>query len=100
MAEIMVTAAELRRKADELRKLDEQFKSEVGNLSDTENSLNGMWEGQSHDAFHNAFQHDKAQWDNFYTVIQNYCTALENIATKYEQVENQNAEIANTRTYS
>lgn len=99
MAEIFVTPSELRSKAEELRQLNASFKTNVDELVSTEGSLNSMWEGQAHDAFHTAFENDKGQWDTFHSTIENYCIALENIATEYENAENKNAETASTRTY-
>lgn len=99
MALIRVTARELRAKAEELRSLNGQFKSAVSELEGTEGQLAGMWEGEAKNAFHNAFQSDKVQMDNFYNAIENYAARLESAAAKYEQTENANVEIANTRSY-
>lgn len=100
MALIQVTAAELRTKAGELRDLNAQFKNQVSNLESDEQQLASMWEGEAKNAFHNAFNNDKTQMDNFYNLIEQYCVTLENIATKYENAENQNVEIASSRTYA
>lgn len=99
MALIQVSAAELKAKAAELRNLNAQFKSQVGNLESQEQNLVGMWEGEARDAFHTAFNNDKTQMDNFYNLIEQYCVALENIAVQYERAEAQNVSTAATRTY-
>lgn len=99
MAEIRVSASQLRTKASDLRNLNSQFKSQVGNLESQEQNLVGMWEGEAKNAFHTAFSNDKTQMDNFYQLIEQYCIALENIAAKYEQAEAQNVNTASTRTY-
>ncbi len=99
MALIQVTATELRTKAGELRDLNAKFKTQVSNLEGDEQNLASMWEGEAKNAFHTAFNNDKAQMDNFYNLIEQYCVTLENIATKYEIAESQNAETAATRTY-
>ena len=99
MAEIRVTTAEVRNKANELRNLNSQLKGKVHNLVDTEGSLASMWEGDAKTAFHTAFNNDKAQWDNFAALIEQYCNALDNIAAEYDQKEATNANIASTRTY-
>jgi len=99
MAEIYATPGEIRNKANELRQLNQNFKTNVDDLVGTETALNSMWEGQAHDAFHAAFESDKGQWDNFHTTIENYCIALENIATEYENAESKNTSTASTRTY-
>ena len=99
MAEIKVMTNELKSKIEELRPLNTQFKSAVGELESTEASLNSMWEGNAKTAFHNAFTSDKQQMDNFYTVIELYAQKLEVMLAKYIQAENTNIELANNRTY-
>ncbi len=99
MAAFQVTAKELRTKAGELRDMNAQFKTQVGNLETQEQSLGSMWEGDAKKAFHAAFSNDKVQMDNFYNLIEQYCVALENIATKYEMAEAQNVSTASARNY-
>ncbi len=99
MAAFQVTASELRTKAGELRDMNAQFKTQVGNLESQEQSLASMWEGEAKTAFHTAFNNDKVQMDNFYNLIEQYCAALENIATQYEMAEMQNVNTASTRNY-
>lgn len=99
MAAFQVTSRELKAKANELRDLDAQFKSQVGNLESQEGSLISMWEGEARDTFDMAFKNDKAQMDNFHNLIQQYCAALENIASKYDLAEARNVSTAQTRNY-
>lgn len=99
MGLIQVSASELKVKAGELRNLNSQFKTQVGNLESQEQALIGMWEGEARDAFNVAFNNDKTQMDNFHNLIEQYCVALENIAAKYEMAESQNLSTASTRTY-
>ena len=49
MAEIKVTAASLKAKAESLRQTNAQFKSVISDLEATEGNLNGMWDGQAND---------------------------------------------------
>ena len=51
MAQIQVTASELKAKAGELRELNNKFKSSTGNLESQEGELVGMWEGEARNAF-------------------------------------------------
>ena len=99
MAEIRVTTAEVRKKAEELRNLNSQFKQKVEALVSNEQALAAMWEGDSQRAFHNAFNNDKIQMDNFSSVMEQYTIALENIATEYDNKEALNTQIATQRTY-
>lgn len=99
MAAFRVTSSELRSKAGELRELNAQFKTQVGNLESQEGSLLSMWEGEARNAFDAAFKNDKAQMDNYYNLIEQYCSSLENIAAKYDAAEAQNVSTAQTRSY-
>lgn len=99
MAEIKVTSSELKSKAAELRQLNNQFKKAVEDLSSNEQQLMGMWDGETKDAFHNAFNSDKTQMDTFYQTIEKYCVALEENAAKYESAEQKNLSTATTRSY-
>ncbi len=99
MAEFNVTISELVAKANELNELNGQFKTQVGSLTDTEATLNSMWEGQARETFHNAFVSDVNQMGAFYNAVNQYVQTLLATAQKYQQAEAQNVEIGNTRTY-
>lgn len=99
MAAFQVTSSQLKAKAGELRDLNNQFKTQKGNLETQESSLMSMWEGEAKNAFDTAFKNDAAQMDNFYNLIEQYCAALENIASKYDMAEAQNVSTAQSRTY-
>lgn len=99
MADFTVSVQDLKSKVDSLRQLNSQFKNQIEELAGTEANLNGMWEGEAREAFHNAFQSDKTQMDNFYSAIEMYAQRLEAIAARYAQAESTNVEIANERTY-
>lgn len=99
MAEIQVTSATLRSKAEELNQLNEQFKSAVTSLTDEESALRSQYEGESSDAFHNAFTKDTTQMNNFYNAIAQYVQKLIQIAEAYEKAEQANVSTATTRNY-
>ncbi len=99
MAEIQVSASQLRAKAEELSSQNIQLRAQIEALSEAEQRLNAMWEGEANIAFHTAFQRDKIQFTNFYNAIQQYVQVLQNVAVRYTQAESQNADIATNRTY-
>lgn len=99
MGLIRVTSAELKSKAESLTALNSTFKTNVSELETAEQNLNSMWEGEARDAFHQAFNNDKVQMNNFSMLIEKYVAALLNIAAKYEQAENVNVGTASTRNY-
>ena len=99
MSDFVVSISDLKAKVDTLRQLNAQFKSQIGELESTEANLNGMWEGEAKEAFHNAFLSDKTQMNNFYNAIEVYAQRLEAIAARYAQAEASNVEIAAERKY-
>lgn len=99
MSSFKVTTGTLTSQAEELSTLNGQFKSAVEQLSSTELSLRGMWEGEANDAFHTAFTTDKGKMDEFYNLIIQYIEKLNSIATRYNQAEAANTQIASNRTY-
>ena len=58
MAEFNVSLNELVNKANQLNELNQTFRGQIGTMSDIENGLNGMWEGEARMTFHNAFVQD------------------------------------------
>ena len=99
MSGFLVTSSELRRKANELRGINRQFKNSVNKLGSTEESLNSMWDGQANEIFHTAFMSDKGQMTEFANMIDKYCDALDRIAAKYEENERKNIDLARNRIY-
>lgn len=97
MAEIRVTAAQVKSTASTLREYNHNFNSQVSNLVSAEGTLNGMWDGQANDAFHAAFEKDKEYMTQFYNLINKYCEALDQIAAEYEKAESLNTETATAR---
>lgn len=99
MGKITLTAKELTNKKEELARLNEQFKKKVESLVQTEVNLGKMWEGDAKTAFHNTFNSDKAQMDNFYNAVRDYTRKLEEIVAKYMNAENLNVQTATNRSY-
>lgn len=98
-SEIQVTTATLHSKAEELRGLNANLKTQIGELENTEASLNSMWDGEANSTFHAAFQNDIVQMNNFYNAIEKYAQVLQEIARQYENAEQANMSIASNRTY-
>lgn len=99
MALIRVTAAQVRRTAEQLRSYNDHFNKRVGDLVSAEGKLSSMWDGEANDAFHAAFNNDKEYMTQFYNLIMRYCEALDNIASEYEAAEKRAAEIARSRKF-
>ena len=99
MAQTIVNSSTLKRKAQDLKNLNNNLKTQITNLTTQESSLNGMWDGDANTAFHNAFQKDVTQMNNFYNAIEKYVSVLLEIANQYDNAEQSNQNIASTRKY-
>lgn len=97
MANFRVNSQTLRCKAEQLRAMNDQFKNKVAQLTQSENSLHGMWEGEAHSAFHTAYNNDVQQFEKFCQGIMKYVEALKSAAQEYERAEQRNIEIAKQR---
>ncbi len=94
---IRVTTKVLRQKAEELRGLNEKFKTEVAGLNDSEGRLATMWEGEAQKAFHQQFAIDSEKFQVFYTGINQYVERLIATADAYDKAEAENVSTAQTR---
>ena len=94
MAEFTVTSNQVRAKEGELQNLNSSYKQKIDSLEQIVKGLDGMWEGDAHDAFHAAFEKDKVNLWNFYNAIEKYCQTLLEIAQNYERAEAQNVQTA------
>ncbi|MDD3253299.1 MAG: WXG100 family type VII secretion target [Lachnospiraceae bacterium] len=99
MALIRVTSSQVTSTATQLRDYNQNFNSQVQALQSSEESLNGMWDGQANDAFHAAFNNDKEYMTQFYNLINKYCEALDQIAAEYDKAESMNTDTATKRSF-
>lgn len=97
MAEFRVTPQTLNSKAQELQKLNSQYKNALETLQQQEGALRGQWEGDAHDAFENAFKTDMNKLTTFYAAIEDYVQKLNMIAQEYAKAEQKNFNTASTR---
>lgn len=97
MSMFRVSSGELRQKAQQLEQMNAQFKTAVESLSNQEQNLATMWEGEAQKAFRTAFNNDRQQFMNFYNGIAKYIQALQDAAREYEQAEAKNLSTAQTR---
>lgn len=97
MSGFRVNSQELRSKASQLEQLNSNFQKKVQDLSNSEQNLATMYEGDAQKAFHNAFTNDQQQFLNFYNGIAKYVQALISAADQYERAEAKNVTTATTR---
>ncbi len=99
MSDYQVTPSVLESNADRLTELNARFKGSIESLTNSENALNAMWDGDANDAFHTAFMTDKGKMDEFSRLIEQYTERLRQIAARYKQTEVNTTNIASTRSY-
>ena len=93
-----VTPAQLMQQAQDLQTLNERFRTEVNAMTEKEESLSGMWEGEARNAFHNAYATDAQKFQEFYNTVARFIQTLSEDAQKYQKAEAQAAAVANTRS--
>ncbi len=98
MSFFQVTAAQLRSKAEELKGLNNRFRSSVESLGVTEQSLKSMWEGEANETFHRNFVKDQGRLNSFHSTIESFIEALYIIAAKYEEAEKKNIRTAGSQS--
>ena len=97
---IELTFIEMRNKANELEKWNNQLKNnKVPELRGHQQRLTASWDGVANDEFDKAFQSDMVQYQNFCRLIEDYIRALRAAADEYERMEVRNKDIANRRNY-
>lgn len=94
---IRVTTKELRKKAEELRMMNEKFRAEVSGLNEGESRLAAMWEGEAQKVFQQQFRMDSEKFQTFYTGINQYIERLIATADAYDRAEAENVSTAQTR---
>lgn len=92
-----VNPQELVKQAEELQALNERFRAEVSSMTEKEEALSSMWEGDARNAFHNAYAADVEKFQNFYNGIARFVEALGNSAQEYAKAEQAAMAAANTR---
>lgn len=97
MGEFRVTTATLQNKALELQQKNSQFKTAMDTLRQQEETLNGEWDGDAHDAFDREFKRDINRMTEFYNAIEDYAQKLQLIAKEYATAEKVNLATASTR---
>ncbi len=99
MAQIKVSANELKARAEQLNEMNNTLKAKVDDFRTSADALAAQWEGEARDAFVNACNQDQEQMNTFIQVIQEFYQRLLFMAQNYEATERKNVEIATTRTY-
>ena len=92
-----VNPQELVKQAQELQALNERFKTEVSTMTEKEEALSSMWEGEARNAFHNAYATDVQKFENFYNGINRFVEALSNSAQEYAKAEQAAQAAASTK---
>lgn len=99
MSFYQINSNDLRNQCEQLITLNGRLKQEKEALSSNELALNGMWEGEARDTFHQAFIRDMGQMESFIDTIDSYTKVIDQIATRYDSAEAHNYSTANLRTY-
>lgn len=97
MAQIQITAAQVMKKAEELKAKNEEFKSQMNTLKALNQQLMSMYEGEASKAFDKDFQNGEVKLQNFYNAIARYAQVLQDMTTDHIRTEAANVELINAR---
>ena len=99
MSKYTVTNAAMETTMRELKADNEEFRNRVVTLVNKQEELAAQWQGEANDAFKNAFNSDKGQWDKFAALVDQYAEAIGTIKNIYQTAETTNTGTAQTRSY-
>lgn len=94
-----VTPQQLVSTADALEELRARYREQISSLSDKQQELRGMWEGEANEAFNTSFGQGMESHRSFDNVLQQYTQTLRSAASMYAKAEQQAADVARTRTF-
>ena len=93
MAKFTVTPAQLNSVKGEIENLNGRFNRILGELIETEESLNGQWEGEAKRKYKMEFKKDVEKMRRFHTTMTTYIYTLGNISRKYQTTEARNVNL-------
>ena len=93
MAKFAVTPAQLNAVRSEIQELNGRFNRIMGELIDTEESLNGQWEGEAKRKYQMEFKKDVEKMRRFHTTMTTYISTLGDISKNYSTTEARNVSI-------
>ncbi len=93
MAKFTVTPAQLNSVRGEIENLNGKFNHILAELIDTEESLNGQWEGEAKRKYQMEFKKDVEKMRRFHTTMTTYIATLGNISRKYQTTEARNVNL-------
>ena len=88
-----VTPSQLNATKEGLEGLNQTFNNILSQLIETEEALDGQWEGEAKKKFQNAFKNDVEKMRNFHTTMTSYIATLGSISAKYSSTEAENVSI-------
>ena len=95
LAGVIVTCLATAKKNETAMKVTQAVTdTKIEELTQLEQTLSGMWEGEAHDAFHGTYGQNEQKMLMFVNALENYFLTLNEIAVKYNNAEAKNIQTA------
>lgn len=98
METLTLTISAANNAADELENLKMNFDQEVDNMESVYRTLSNMWEGEAKDKFTEQLRIDEEKFTKFSALVASYVKTLREDVALYKATEQNNYDIAATRT--
>ena len=87
MADIKITFSEVRNKAAQIRKCNDNLNQHLADIKSSITALDAEWTSDASDTIRQKITGMQTKFDNYYTIIESYATFLDTTVTNYEQAE-------------
>lgn len=87
MADIKITFSEVKSKATQIRKCNENLNQHLIDIKNNITSLDAEWTSDASDTIRSKISGMQSKFDNYYNIIEAYATFLDTTVSNYEQTE-------------
>lgn len=87
MADIKITFSEVRNKASQIRKCNDNLNQQLEDIKSSITALEAEWTSDASDTIRQKIAGMQPKFDNYYSIIESYAAFLETTVSNYEQAE-------------
>lgn len=87
MADIKITFAEVKGKATQIRKCNDNLTEYLNEIKSKITSLDAQWTSDASDTIRGKISGMQAKFDDYHTIIESYAAFLDTTVSNYEQTE-------------
>lgn len=87
MADIKITFAEVKGKATQIRRCNDNLTEYLNDIKTKISSLDAQWTSDASDTIRGKINGMQSKFDNYHSIIETYAAFLETTVSNYEQTE-------------